>query len=79
MFPTTSNASDGSCVLIPTLPASLRYNMFSLIALLNLKFSPLPVALEQLKSISKNARKFIEEHHDYINIANKYLKTWKTK
>ena len=33
----------------------------------------------QLKSISKNARKFIEEHHDYINIANKYLKTWKTK
>ena len=33
----------------------------------------------QLKSISKNARKFIEEHHDYKNIANKYLKTWKTK
>ena len=25
----------------------------------------------QLKSISKNARKFIEEHHDYKNIANK--------
>ena len=33
----------------------------------------------QLKSISKNARKFIEEHHDHKNIANKYLKTWKTK
>ena len=33
----------------------------------------------ELKSISKNARKFIEEHHDYKNIANKYLKTWKTK
>ena len=33
----------------------------------------------QLRSISKNARKFIEEHHDYKNIANKYLKTWKTK
>ena len=33
----------------------------------------------QLKSISKNARTFIEEHHDYKNIANKYLKTWKTK
>ena len=33
----------------------------------------------QLKSISKNARKFIEEHHDYKNIANKYLKTWNIK
>ena len=33
----------------------------------------------QLKSISKNARKFIEEHHDYKKIANKYLKTWNTK
>ena len=33
----------------------------------------------QLKNISKNARKFIEKHHDYENIANKYLKTWKTK
>ena len=34
---------------------------------------------KMLKSISVNARKFIEEHHDYKNIANKYLKTWKTK
>jgi glycosyltransferase involved in cell wall biosynthesis len=33
----------------------------------------------QLKSISKNARKFIEEHHDYKQIANEYIKTWKTK
>ena len=30
----------------------------------------------QLKNISKNARKFIEKHHDYENIAKKYLTTW---
>ena len=30
----------------------------------------------QIKRISKNARKFIEENHDYKNIAKKYLKTW---
>ena len=26
--------------------------------------------------ISKNARKFIEEFHDYKKIANKYLEAW---
>jgi len=33
----------------------------------------------QIKSISKNARGFIEKHHDYKNIAKKYLKTWKAQ
>lgn len=28
--------------------------------------------------ISKNARTFIEEKHNYINVAQQYLKTWKT-
>ncbi len=30
----------------------------------------------KLKNISKNARKFIEKHHGYKNIAKKYLTTW---
>jgi len=30
----------------------------------------------QLMNISKNARKFIEKHHHYENIAKKYLTTW---
>jgi glycosyltransferase involved in cell wall biosynthesis len=32
---------------------------------------------ERLNQISSNARTFIEGEHDYISIAEKYLKTWK--
>ena len=31
----------------------------------------------KLKEISKNAREFIEYHHNYKNIAKNYLTTWK--
>lgn len=31
---------------------------------------------EQIETISKNARAFIEKHHDYKLVAAKYLKTW---
>ena len=30
-----------------------------------------------LKKISKNARKFIEDFHNYENISKKYLTVWK--
>ncbi len=33
---------------------------------------------KKIIEISKNARNFIEEHHNYIDVANKYLKTWQT-
>ncbi|MCH4551349.1 glycosyltransferase [Aestuariibaculum lutulentum] len=32
-----------------------------------------------IKNISRNARSFIEKEHNYVNIANTYLKTWKNK
>ncbi|MCB0464734.1 MAG: glycosyltransferase [Aequorivita sp.] len=32
---------------------------------------------EKLQVISNNARAFIEQEHDYISIAKKYLETWK--
>ncbi|MBT8254826.1 MAG: glycosyltransferase [Flavobacteriaceae bacterium] len=32
-----------------------------------------------IKTISRNARDFIKEHHHYINIAEQYLKTWKSE
>ena len=31
---------------------------------------------KMLKSISLNARKFIEKNHDFKKIATKYIKTW---
>ena len=31
---------------------------------------------EQITIISKNAREFIEERHNYINIAQEYLNLW---
>ena len=33
---------------------------------------------EKLLQISKNAREFIEEHHDYKKVAQKYITTWNT-
>ncbi|WP_047545167.1 glycosyltransferase [Psychroserpens sp. Hel_I_66] len=32
---------------------------------------------EQIETISKNAREFIEKEHDYLSITKKYLSTWK--
>ncbi len=32
---------------------------------------------DKIKEISLNARDFIEQHHNYKNIAKKYIKTWK--
>lgn len=34
---------------------------------------------EKIKAISKNARKFIENHHNYIAIAQQYIQAWKLK
>lgn len=34
---------------------------------------------EKLNEIGKNARSFIEQHHNYINIAEKYLDAWSPK
>lgn len=32
----------------------------------------------KIESISKNARLFIEQHHNYIRVAKQYLNTWHT-
>ena len=31
---------------------------------------------DQINKISKNARQFIETHHDYKEVAKQYLATW---
>src|SRR5699024_9164259 len=34
---------------------------------------------EKIKQISLNARRFVEENHDYIKVAKQYLKCWKNE
>ncbi len=42
------------------------------------KLESLVLDREKMRQISQNARKFIEREHDYISVAEKYLKVWKT-
>lgn len=42
------------------------------------KLESLVLDREKMQQISQNARKFIERKHDYISVAEKYLKVWKT-
>lgn len=42
------------------------------------KLESLVLDREKMRQISQNARKFIEREHDYISVAEKYLKVWKS-
>jgi glycosyltransferase involved in cell wall biosynthesis len=34
---------------------------------------------KNIPEISSNSRKFIENHHNYLNVAQRYIDFWKSK
>ena len=35
--------------------------------------------IESIEKIGKNSRKFVEQHHNYIDVAMKYIDFWRSR
>ena len=43
------------------------------------KFSSLVENIDSIEDIGKNSRKFVEKHHNYIDVAMKYIDFWRSR
>lgn len=44
-----------------------------------MKFSNIVENIESLEEIGKNSRRFVESHHNYIDVAMKYIEFWRSR